>query len=162
MRSTYRPPPGMSAGARRPVRAEKDLSPAHADLVPHSSRVALGNHRKRCDLMRIETAGGSHIWPSLPRSRNRPKGLRTAEVGGSNPLTSTSQAAFLASLLRLRPSTAEVAFSCRLPPQVRAPFSGWHSRSSRRRPAARTEPMPCRAHTFSRMLAEPDAASRRS
>ena len=91
MRSTYRPPPGMSAGARRPVRAEKDLSPAHADLVPHSSRVALGNHRKRCDLMRIETAGGSHIWPSLPRSRNRPKGLRTAEVGGSNPLTSTCQ-----------------------------------------------------------------------
>jgi len=87
------------------------------------------------------------MWGYLPRSKAPGKGLRTAEVGGSNPLTSTGQSThrsggLSAPLFRSGPSTAEVACSGRSPPQVRAPFRGSPVGSSRIRPAARRRTRP--------------------
>src|SRR6266542_3031437 len=61
------------------------------NLVPHSSRITLRNPEKRRDLLRPETAAERPYGARLPRSEAPLKGLRTAEVGGSNPLTLHSQ-----------------------------------------------------------------------
>ena len=70
--------------------------PPEAKVTAYWSRIALRNPEKRCDPIGTKTAGKKPHRASLHRSRDRLKGCR-AEVGGSNPLTSTDQKLLTAS-----------------------------------------------------------------
>src|SRR6266545_5333312 len=76
--------PGKSREASRGEL--RTTEPPISNLVPHSSRIALRNPEKRRDPLRTKTAVQKPYGAGSPRSANPPKGLRTAEVGGSNPL----------------------------------------------------------------------------
>jgi len=59
-------------------------------FVPHRAEKPRETPRSAEDQTAVQRLYGA----GLTRSEDRPKGLRTAEVGGSNPLTSTRQTAF--------------------------------------------------------------------
>ena len=74
-----------------PVRSMlRELIIPRANLVPHSSPITLRNSGKHWDGLGTNIAGQGACRPNSPSHRNGPEGLRTAEAGGSNPLTSTN------------------------------------------------------------------------